>query len=243
MNNLAREIAGVRQRKWNSERFLVYSAVILQTTPGTMRAQDIRKRLTQRMDLWDQGRYDTLVDATESELLRRAGSGRRTTNDESAARQFNATVLSGRLRKAVRGLTNRDGGGVLQPNDACTKTGRRVLDVLREKHPAMRDPDLTGPNPGAFEPYASTPDAMPLNITATDVEKVASKLSGSAGPYGVDAVDLRNWLLRFGAESETLCAELALLANILANEHPQWVSYRALNRESAQWASAKSSAA
>ena len=47
----------------------------------------------------------------------------------------------------------------------------RVLDVLREKHPAMRDPDLTGPNPGAFDPYASTPDAlqMPLNITATDV--------------------------------------------------------------------------
>ena len=86
-------------------------------------------------------------------------------------------------------------------------SGRRVLDVLREKHPAMRDPDLTGPNPGAFEPYASTPDAMPLNITATDVEKVASKLSGSAGPSGVDAVDLRKWLLRFGAESEALRAE------------------------------------
>ena len=47
-------------------------------------------------------------------------------------------MLSGRLRKAVRGLTNRDGGGVLQPDDACTKTGRRVLDVLHEKHPAMR---------------------------------------------------------------------------------------------------------
>ena len=63
--------------------------------------------------------------------MRRAGSGCRTNDDESAAaaRQFNATVLSGRLRKAVRGLTNRDGGGVLQPDDVCTKTGRRVLEV------------------------------------------------------------------------------------------------------------------
>ena len=41
-------------------------------------------------------------------------------------------------------------------------------------------------------------------------------------------MDLRNWLLRFGAESEALRAELALLANILANEHPPWASYRAL---------------
>ena len=32
---------------------------------------------------------------------------------------------------------------------------------------------------------------MPLNITATDVEKVASKLWGSAGLSGVDAVDLQ----------------------------------------------------
>ena len=34
--------------------------------------------------------------------------------------------------------------------------------------------------------------------------------------------------LRFGAESEALRAELALLANLLANEHPPWASYRAL---------------
>ena len=147
MKILVQKIASVRQREWKSERFQVLAALILQTTHGTTRAQDIRKRLTQRMDMWDKGKYDTLVDETDNELLRRASSGRRTHDDESAAQQFNATVLSGRLRKAVRGLTNRDGEGVLQPDYVCTKTGRRVLEVLREKHPAMRDPDLTGPDP------------------------------------------------------------------------------------------------
>ena len=184
MKILVQKIASVRQREWKSERFQVLAALILQTTHGTTRAQDIRKRLTQRMDMWDKGKYDTLGDEMDNELLRRASSGRRTHDDESAEQQFNATVLSGRLRKAVRGLTNRDGEGVLQPDYVCTKTGRRVLEVLREKHPAMRDPDLTGTDPSAIDPFMSTPDAMLLNITATDVEKVAAKLSGSAGGPG-----------------------------------------------------------
>ena len=121
---------------------------------------------------------------------------------------------------AVHGLTNRDGGRVLQPDDVCIKSGRRVLEVLQDKHLAMRDLGTVS--------HKSTPDAMPLNIMATDVEKISSELSGSAGSSGVDAVDLRNWLLRFGAASEALRAELVLLANLLANEHPPWVSYRTL---------------
>ena len=68
MKILVREIAGVRQREWNSERLLVFPActcididTAVKTTHGTV--QDIRKRLTQRMD----------IDDTENELLRCAG--------------------------------------------------------------------------------------------------------------------------------------------------------------------------
>ena len=118
---LVREIAGVRQRECNSERFTGHPEASAHNgwTCGTRASGS-----TDTTDGLVDREYDTLVDDTENELLRRAGSGRRTNDDESAARQFNATVLSGRLRKAVRGLTNRDGGGVLQPDDACTKTGR-----------------------------------------------------------------------------------------------------------------------
>jgi hypothetical protein len=35
---LASEFHGIRARTWNSERLLVYVAVILQTTPGVKRA-------------------------------------------------------------------------------------------------------------------------------------------------------------------------------------------------------------
>jgi hypothetical protein len=36
------ELRGVRDRRWNSERPLVFVATILQTTPGVRRSKDIR---------------------------------------------------------------------------------------------------------------------------------------------------------------------------------------------------------
>ena len=65
-------------------------------------------------------------------------------------------------------------------------------------------------------------------LTGETVEKVTSHLSGAAGPNGTDAVDLSNWLLRHGAESQMLRTELATLARWVANDHPPWVANRAL---------------
>jgi hypothetical protein len=94
----------------------------------------------------------------------------------------------------------------------------------------MRDPkpDMEDDARGSFEHYEEVPEAVPLVITGDVVEKVASRLSGGAGPGGSDAVDLRNWLLRFGAESEALRDALAGICNMMANDSPSWAAYRAL---------------
>ena len=232
VGSLATEFQGVEDRLWNSEKALVFVSVVLQTTPHVRKAKDIRRRLEQRMDLWDKGHFEALVDDMEAEVQGRKGGGRGTQppDEDSLAQAFNATILSGRLRKAVRNATSRGNGGVLQPDDDCTKTGRPVLEVLRGKHPKMRDPDpdMADDDRGSFEPYEATPQPLPLCITEEVVEKVASRLSGSAGPGGADSVDLRNWLLRFGAESERLRSVLASLAEWLANTSPPWAAYRAL---------------
>ena len=141
----------------------------------------------------------------------------------------------------------------MQPNDADTKSGRKVLEVLREKHPPMRDPDLNKPDPACFENYPSIPALLPQIITSEVVEDVLPRLSGGAGPGGTDAIALGNWSLCFGAESEQLHEELAAFGEWLANCHPRglpskplwlqgwrpWISYRA----SARLASERSSAA
>jgi hypothetical protein len=197
------ELRGVRSRHWNSERPIVYVATVLQSTPGVRRSKDIRLRLAQRMDLWEQGHFKALVDDTESEVLSLHPSTRLPTED-SQARAFNARVLSGRLRSAVRTLTGRSGGGVLQPDDPCTKTGRPVWQILQDKHPPLRDPTFLHSPDSAFEPYPELPTAIPICVTPEDVELISSHLSGAAGPGGTDAVDLSNWLLRFGSESDAL---------------------------------------
>eukprot|EP00957_Ditylum_brightwellii_P110884 8457338-Ditylum_brightwellii.AAC.1 len=130
----------------------VWRRVVLQTTQGVRKSKDIRRRLTKRMALWEEGRYNALVDDTVTEG--RALEGRQRSPQQSLdsrARKFNGQVLAGKLRAAVRQATNRGGGGVLFPDDPCTKTGRPVLEVLKEKHPDTRVPDPTRADCSVFE--------------------------------------------------------------------------------------------
>ena len=109
---LAAEFKGIRERRWNSERPLVFANMILQTTPEVRRAKDIRHRLTERMDLWDKGMFSSLLDDVESEVGKRQSS-RQPKTDDAIAKSFHARVLSGRLRSAVRNATSRGGGGAV----------------------------------------------------------------------------------------------------------------------------------
>jgi hypothetical protein len=96
--------------------------------------------------------------------------------------------------------------------------------VLRSKHPPLQEP--TGIGEDSFEPYGNLPNPVYVDITAQMIETVAPRLSGSAGPGGVDSVDLQNWLLRFGKESLALQEEIAEWASWLANASPPWAAYR-----------------
>ena len=195
VDTFAIELQGVKDGKWNSERALVFPKLILQNTPEIKSAGDIRRRIEQRMDLWDQGKFASLLDDIEAEVGKRMPS-RKPRDKETRARAYNARVLSGRVRSAVRQLTDRSGGGILQPDDICEKAGTSVLKVLEAKHPAMRDPNLEDPNSGVFEDYADVPSPVPIITACETVEKVASKISGGARPSGVDPTELSNWLHR-----------------------------------------------
>ena len=224
---LAAEFRGVRERRWNAERPLVFCAVVLQTTPGVRRARDIRRRVDRRLDLWEEGKFAGLVGDTVAEGHAAGGRGG-APKESSPGRAYNGKVLAGKLRSAVRGATDRGGGGVLFPDDVDTKTGRPVMEVLEGKHPHLRVPDLSDPECSAFEEYPELPEAIPMDFSEDDVTWVASKLSGSAGAAGPEAVEFRNWLLRFGAGSEALRVEMAEWANWLANTSPPWAAYRAI---------------
>ena len=167
----------VRLRKHNAERFIIFVAVVLQTRHGVRASKDIRRLIETRMNLWDEGKEAAMVEDIEAECLSKIGSPRER-DAETEARAFNTRVMSGRIRSAVRTLTAREGGGVMQPDDLCTKSGRPVLDVLRQKHPPMREPPLDKQDPACFEHYPSIPALLPQTITAEVVESVLPRLSG-----------------------------------------------------------------
>ena len=86
----------------------------------------------------------------------------------------------------MRWITERKKGGVLQPDDHCTKTGELVMEVLRTKHPDARP--LSAASLDAYPD--NPPEMVPVNIMDDVVSAVAGRLSGGAGPGGTDSVSL-----------------------------------------------------
>ena len=72
------------------------------------------------------------------------------------------------------------------------------------------------------------PETVHLDFTEDDVTWVVSKLSGAAGALGVEAIKLRNWILRFGCASEELRVVVTRLDDWMANSSPTWAAYCAL---------------
>ncbi|CEM17620.1 unnamed protein product [Vitrella brassicaformis CCMP3155] len=100
--------------------------------------------------------------------------------NEATLRQFRRLIDKGKVRQAVRLLTEREGGGALDPNDLAEAdpAGRTVREVLESKHPAQSDPD-----PSCFLDRP-LPPLTQVEITANHIERAARATKGGAGPVG-----------------------------------------------------------
>ena len=140
-------MVGVLDRSWTSKRPFVFTHIILTKTLGIRRAQDIRPWITLCIDFWERGLHSGLIGDADPEGDAREGSAANggEEEDDAVPRSYHNTVLSSKLRQAVCWATNREGRDCLLPGDQCTKTGRPVAEVLREKHPDMHVPPVENP--------------------------------------------------------------------------------------------------
>ena len=105
---------------------------------------------------------------------------------EHGAKIYHSLVLRGKLQSAVHSITEREKGGVFQPEDMCPKTGQPVLEFLRSKHPKACPPTAR-----SLEAYGDKPLTMvPVDITDPTVTTVVRRLSGSEVPRGVYSISL-----------------------------------------------------
>ena len=228
---LTAEWRGARERQWNSERPLCFPAFILHRKRGVkLGAKEIKAALTSRMDAWEAGRFDALAQQVADQWQR--GDGKRAatpTTDEQWAeangRRYQGKIHDGKLRAAVRMVTDRNGGKFYLPHEEDSKTGRPVIDVLRDKHP----PTAVPPEDDFDEYVEDEPEPLPIECYEEHVARQASHLSGGAGPDSTDSQTLKHWLQRFGVYSEALREEMALWVTLLANGSPEYALYRAAN--------------
>ena len=81
----------------------------------------------------------------------------------------------------------------------------------------MRVPPMENPTCAAFEEYEEVPETVPLDFTEDEITWVTSKLSSASGALGAEAIELRNWLLRFEFAPEELRVVFTNLADWMAN--------------------------
>ena len=92
---------------------------------GIRRENEIQASIIVRVDLWYRGIHAGLVGDAEAKgdaREGRAASGGEE-EDKAVARRYHDTVLSHKLRQAVRQAIIREGVGCLLLDDQCTKTG------------------------------------------------------------------------------------------------------------------------
>ncbi|KAL3795565.1 hypothetical protein ACHAWO_009861 [Cyclotella atomus] len=233
VEQLTKEWRGVRERHWNSEKPLIFAAVVLRRKASVRSASSIKATIEARLKLWEAGRFAELVGDCVAEGKRgrvsKSKSGDTEEELDSIGRRFNTMFLSGKVRGAVRFATDREAGGPLSPDGTDSKTGNTVIDVLRSKHPLIRVPNLEDAEVKCFEGYPYTPCSVPHAFDEESIAKVAGKLHGSAGPAGIDADLMKSLTLRHGLASAELRSEMALWAEWMANESPPWAAIRAVN--------------
>ena len=64
MKEVAVEMQGIIDRRWNSERFIIFQSVILQRLGEVKKANDLRRQIEVRMKAWKAGKYNMLVQDT-----------------------------------------------------------------------------------------------------------------------------------------------------------------------------------
>ena len=235
VETLAGEVDLVAEKKTVSERLIVFQVLILQRDALVKKSSDVRRLIERRLHMWEEGLYDALLHDAER-CDKACGRGneerRRQQAKQHTERVFHRLMIEGKVRSAVRWITERERGGLLRATDITTaansqaqKVEMPVMEALRLKHPA---PGNTESSHEAFLPYPEPPPMVDLDITGAHVMHVARWLRGGAGPGGSDSSAWQDWLLRYGAQSERLRDSVAHLTRVTSNGSMPWRVLQAL---------------
>ena len=142
--------------------------------------------------------------------------------DKQVSKVFASLMMKGKVRSAMRWLSERASGGVLDPMQEVKKSVT-VLETLKSKHPEPHKSYISS----RLE-LPVLPDFEDVIISFASIEKTTRTFQGSSGASGTDSELWQTVLLRHGAHNSHLRDKVATLATKLCNQILSWSKVRAL---------------
>ena len=158
--------------------------------------------LERGLEMWHEGKFNTLVqEAMRCDRPFQRHS--RSSNKDHVERVFTRLMLQGKIRAAVRWLTERSKGSVLNPNDkviVSVECTNESVSVVEAKHP------------NSHPPHSSTlliSDNLPhfedVEVTGTHIGLIARRIQSSVGIGGCDSSHWQDALFTFGSHRLLTC--------------------------------------
>uniref|UniRef100_A0A1X7U8J9 Reverse transcriptase domain-containing protein n=1 Tax=Amphimedon queenslandica TaxID=400682 RepID=A0A1X7U8J9_AMPQE len=190
---------------------------MLQRDRNVKKACDIRQLLERRLTLWKDDKFDVLLQEACRCNKALKSRVRRPGIDSHCDRVFSRLMMQGKIRAAVRWITERSGSGQLAPTDEITERNddgstikKSVVEVLKSKHP-----DPQPPHTLSLLIVDEIPHFEDIEITGAVIHKVFFGIQGGAGPGGTDAGHWHD-------------SPIASLSRTMANEFVTWKLFKAV---------------
>ena len=181
--------------------------LLLQKPFQKSKAKDHQQCLKRRLTLWSNGDIQSLLEEGRAIQLRLTMYQNKRKAD--TARVFANLMFVGKVKAALRLVSNLDMCRTLSPYQLAGEGEDRVIDILKKKHPAAQ------PLVQSAIIEASDTNFHPVlfdEINGPLIRSVALKTQGSAGPSGLDAAGWKRMCTSYQNDSDQLCEAIARLA-------------------------------
>ena len=197
------------------------SRLLLQRDPMIKASIDIRTLIGQRIEDWKENKFDKLL-AEAVRCGKKKQINQDNLDDIHVSKKFVSLIMKGKVRSAMRWLSERASGGVLDPMQEVKKDVT-VLETLKSKHSEAHKSHLS-----LRLQVPVLPDFEDVIISSASSEKTTRSLQGSSGASGTDSEHWQTLFLRHGAHILHLRDEVATLATKMCSQILPWSKVRAL---------------
>ena len=198
-------------------------ALLLQVPHSKARKADQIVCLKRRLELWHKGDVESLLHECVTIQTRLKDTRNHSLNGGQHASLFARKVQQGNVKAAIRMISKNGFTGVLQ-TDSIQQDDRSVKHHLEDIYPDRRplQESVLKEDPGSSQPHQVIYDKIPAQM----IRSIVLKMTGSAGPSGLDTNRWKRICSSFSRESDDLCSTIARMTRHLCNEYvdPEGVS-------------------